>query len=90
LQPIDKKELSWGTARKSSSILAESKYRKSQAFAKAIELDQAAPLSRLGLGLAKIRQSDLAEGTQEIEIAASLDPDNSLIRSYLVQRFVSP
>ena len=30
LQPIDKKELSWGTARKSSSILAESKYRKSQ------------------------------------------------------------
>jgi len=30
LQPIEKKELSWGIARKSSSILAESKYRKSQ------------------------------------------------------------
>src|SRR5947208_1302968 len=29
LQPIEKKELSWGIARKSSSILAESKYRKS-------------------------------------------------------------
>src|SRR6266545_4073314 len=30
LQPIEKKELSWDIARKSSSILAESKYRKSQ------------------------------------------------------------
>jgi tetratricopeptide (TPR) repeat protein len=33
--------------------------------------------------LAKIRHGDLKEGREEIEIAASLDPDNSLIRSYL-------
>jgi hypothetical protein len=30
LQRIEKKELSWGIARKSSSILAENKYRKGQ------------------------------------------------------------
>jgi len=52
-------------------------------FEKAIELDQADPLPRLGLGLAKIRDGDLHEGRREIEIAATLDPGNSLIRSYL-------
>ena len=53
------------------------------AFEKAIKLDQAAPLPRLGMGLAKIREGDLQDGGREIEIAASLDPNNSLIRSYL-------
>jgi tetratricopeptide (TPR) repeat protein len=68
------------------------------AFQRAIELDQADPLPRLGLGLAKIRDggwskwekdlvkmvdSGLMEGARDLEIAASLDPDNSLIRSYL-------
>lgn len=53
------------------------------AFEKAIELDQADPLSRLGLGLSKIRDGDLKAGGREIEIAASLDPNNALIRSYL-------
>jgi tetratricopeptide (TPR) repeat protein len=52
-------------------------------FQKAIELDQVDPLPRLGLGLAKIRDGDLAGGREEIEIAASLAPDNSLFRSYL-------
>jgi Flp pilus assembly protein TadD len=37
----------------------------------------------LGLGLAKIRESGLHEGSREIEIAASLDPNNALVRSYL-------
>lgn len=45
-------------------------------FHRAIALDQADPTPRLGLGLALIRQG-------ELEIAASLDPANSLIRSYL-------
>jgi Tfp pilus assembly protein PilF len=54
-----------------------------EAFEKAIKLDQADPLPRLGLGLAKIRRGDLEAGRAEIEIAASLDPNNSLIRSYL-------
>jgi tetratricopeptide (TPR) repeat protein len=81
------------------AYLTQVKTRKSkEAFEKAIELDQADPLPRLGLGLAKIREggfpkweSDfrkmvdkgLLEGTRELEIAVSLDPDNSLVRSYL-------
>ena len=48
-------------------------------FSKAIELDQSDPLPRLGLGLAKIREGHLEEGRREIEIAATLDPDNGLI-----------
>jgi tetratricopeptide (TPR) repeat protein len=52
-------------------------------FDKAIVLDQADPLPRLGLGLAKIREGDLHGGSQDIEIAASLDPNNALVRSYL-------
>jgi tetratricopeptide (TPR) repeat protein len=81
------------------AYLAQVKTKKSkEAFERAIELDQADPLPRLGLGLAKIREGGLPkwepdfgkmvdkgllEGTREIEIAVSLDPDNSLIRSYL-------
>ena len=57
------------------------------AFEKAIRLDQGDPLPRLGLGLARIREGDLAEGREEIEIAASLDPNNALIRSYLGKGF---
>jgi Flp pilus assembly protein TadD len=53
------------------------------AFEQAIKLDDADPLPRLGLGLAKIRDGHLEDGRREIEIAASLDPNNSLIRSYL-------
>ena len=53
-------------------------------FEKAIELDQAAPLPRLGLGLARIREGrNIEAGRDEIAIAASLDPNNALIRSYL-------
>ena len=53
------------------------------AFEKAIMLDSADPLPRLGLGLAKIRKGSLEAGRQEIEIASSLDANNALIRSYL-------
>ncbi len=81
------------------AYLTQVKTKKSkEAFEKAIGLDQADPLPRLGLGLAKIREGGLPkwepdfgkivdkglmEGTRELEIAVSLDPDNSLIRSYL-------
>jgi tetratricopeptide (TPR) repeat protein len=57
------------------------------AFEKAIELDQADPLPRLGLGLATIREGDVEAGRAEIEIAASLDPNNSIIRSYLAKAY---
>ena len=52
-------------------------------FTRAIALDQADPMPRLGLGLALIREGELEAGRIELEIAASLDPANSLIRSYL-------
>lgn len=52
-------------------------------FKMAIQLDQATPLPHLGLGLALIRQGQLEQGRREIEYAASLDPNNALIRSYL-------
>ncbi len=54
-----------------------------QAFARAIELDQADHLPRLGLGLALVRDGGIAAGREAIEIAASLDPLNSLLRSYV-------
>jgi tetratricopeptide (TPR) repeat protein len=54
-----------------------------EAFARAIRLDSAAPMARLGMGLAKIREGQLAGGRCEIEIAVCLDPGNALIRSYL-------
>ena len=54
-----------------------------KAFEKAIELDQADALSRLGLGLGKFREGDLADGRRDLEIAASLDANNSIVRSYL-------
>jgi tetratricopeptide (TPR) repeat protein len=57
--------------------------RAKETFEKAIALDSADPLPRLGLGLARIREGDLDRGAREIEIAASLDPSNALIRSYL-------
>jgi len=57
--------------------------RAKTAFERAMALDPADPLPRLGLGLARIRDGDIDAGTKEIETAASLDPNNSLIRSYL-------
>jgi len=53
------------------------------AFNSAIRLDQADPLPRLGLGLARIREGELEEGRRDIEVAASLAANNSLVRSYL-------
>ena len=37
----------------------------------------------MGLALTTIREGNLKEGREQIEIGASLDPNNSLIRSYL-------
>lgn len=52
-------------------------------FSEAITLDQTDPMPRLGMGLALIREGKLEAGRIELEIAASLDPASSLIRSYL-------
>jgi tetratricopeptide (TPR) repeat protein len=53
------------------------------AFSKAIALDNADPLPRLGLGLAKIGAGDLQGGRGELDIAVGLDPNQAIIRSYL-------
>jgi hypothetical protein len=53
------------------------------AFTRAIELNSADPQARFGLGLATIRGGDLEEGRGDIELAVGLDPDDSLLRSYL-------
>jgi tetratricopeptide (TPR) repeat protein len=59
-----------------------------EAFQKAIEFDQADALPRLGLGLAKIREwGGLEAGRADLEIAATLDPNNALVRSYLGKAF---
>lgn len=52
-------------------------------FQKGSELDSADPLARFGSGLALIRRGELKDGTAAIETAASLDPSDALIRSYL-------
>lgn len=58
-----------------------------EAFSKAINIDSADPLPRLGLGLALIRRGELANGREQIEIAVALDPKNALLRSYLGRAF---
>jgi tetratricopeptide (TPR) repeat protein len=57
--------------------------RAKSAFAQAITLDSADPLPRLGLGLAKIRRGDLAEGRADLEGAVALDSNAALLRAYL-------
>jgi len=52
-------------------------------FQAAIDRDSFNPMPRLGLGLAMIRDGNLADGREQIEIAVALDPTNSLLRSYV-------
>lgn len=54
-----------------------------EAFRRAITLDSSSPLPRFGLGLARVRQGDVARGRNDIEVATGLDPNRSLLRSYL-------
>ena len=54
-----------------------------KSFTRAIELDQSAPLPRLGLGLTEIYNGHLSSGRDLLSIAAVLSPGNGLIRSYL-------
>ncbi len=54
-----------------------------QQFTKAIEADSNNPDAWLGLGLAQLRDGKLETGRQSLEIAVSLAPTHSLLRSYL-------
>jgi tetratricopeptide (TPR) repeat protein len=53
------------------------------AFERAIALNSADPLPRLGLGLAKISAGDLEAGRSDLEVAVGLDSNNALLRAYL-------
>lgn len=53
------------------------------AFERAISLNSADPLPRLGLGLAKIGSGKLEEGRRELEVAVALDGSSALLRAYL-------
>ena len=55
------------------------------AFDSAIALEPAAPLPRLGRGLALIQAGDLIGGRQQLELAVILDPTNALARSYVAK-----
>jgi tetratricopeptide (TPR) repeat protein len=52
-------------------------------FDAAIERDSFAALPRMGRGLGKIRDGELIEGREELEVAVALDPSNALLRSYV-------
>ncbi len=57
--------------------------RAAEQFRQAIELHSENPQAHLGLGLALLRQGELEAGRRQLEIATSLDPARSVLRSYL-------
>jgi len=58
-----------------------------ETFERAVKADPGFPLARLGHGLARMRRGDLTGGREEMQTAAILDPDNSLLRSYLSKAY---
>ncbi len=54
-----------------------------QAFRAALTQDSGEPLAFLGLGLLEIRRGRLVQGREHLETATALDPQQSLLRSYL-------
>ncbi len=61
--------------------------RAREAFTRAAGLDEGAPLPRLGLALTAFRRGRRAEGLEGLSIAVALDPNSSLLRSYLGKAF---
>ena len=56
-------------------------------FQQAIGLDGGLGNAWLGRGLCRIRQGHVAEGREDIQIAAALEPNRALLRSYLGKAF---
>ncbi len=56
-------------------------------FDTAIEIDGALGNAWLGRGLVSIRQNHETEGRRDLQIAAALEPNRSLLRSYLGKAF---
>jgi tetratricopeptide (TPR) repeat protein len=59
-----------------------------RAFQRAIAIDSEAPLPRLGLGLALIRQGSVAAGRLEMETAVALDPRRASLRTWLGRAYL--
>ena len=57
--------------------------RAEAAFRRALAAESQNPLALLGLGLARIKQGQLATGREQIESAVVHDPSSSLLRAYL-------
>ena len=56
-------------------------------FDRAIELDGALGNAWLGRGLCKMRQGRSEDGRQDMQVAATLEPQRALFRSYLAKAF---
>ena len=58
-----------------------------RAFAEAVEMDGALGNAWLGRGLVAIRQGREREGRLDLQMAAALEPNRSLLRSYLAKAY---
>ncbi len=58
-----------------------------QQFDHAINLDSVLGNAWLGRGLCRIRQGDIEGGLQDLQMAATLEPQRALLRSYLGKTF---
>ena len=52
-------------------------------FSKAVAADSGLSMARLGMGITKIREGHVRQGREELQAATALDPEDSLLRSYL-------
>ena len=69
-------------------LSAQNQWRPAQeAFSKAIALDPALGNGWLGRGLVRIRLGDKAEGRGDLQTAAAMEPNRSVLRSYLGKGF---
>jgi len=69
-------------------LSAERKWNEAEtAFAQAIALDPALGNGWLGRGLLRIRSGDQTGGRDDLQTAAALEPNRSLLRSYLGKGF---
>jgi cytochrome c-type biogenesis protein CcmH/NrfG len=60
-----------------------------EAFNRAIELDSNLGNAWLGRGLTKIRQGHDRDGREDLQVAATMEPNRALLRSYLGKAFAA-
>jgi tetratricopeptide (TPR) repeat protein len=60
-----------------------------EAFERALALDPGLGNAWLGRGLCRIRQGHIREGLEDLEVAAAVEPQQALLRSYLGKAFAT-